>query len=101
VVVASGAQARGRAPLARLVPAASIGCPPEIMGIGPAPAIRALLERMGLALEDIALVEINAAFGAQLMACARVLGLDEARLNVNGGARYGIALLLENPQGHA
>ena len=56
------------------------------MGIGPVPAIRALLDRVGLALGDIALVEINEAFGAQVMACARALDLDEARLNVNGGA---------------
>ncbi|HEV7456983.1 MAG TPA: thiolase family protein [Roseococcus sp.] len=137
-VIASGAEVKGRAPLARLVAATAIGCPPEIMGIGPVPAIRALLERTGLALDDIALVEINEAFGAQVMACARELELDEARLNVNGGAiaighplaatgvrlcvtvarelrrrgaRYGvasacigggqgIALLLENPDGH-
>jgi len=86
VVLASGAQAKGRAPLARLVAACAVGCPPEIMGIGPVPAIRALLDRVGLVLDDIALVEINEAFGAQVMACARELGLDEARLNVNGGA---------------
>ncbi|WP_270935753.1 thiolase family protein [Falsiroseomonas oryzae] len=86
VVLASGAQAKGRRPLARLVAACAVGCPPEIMGIGPVPAIRALLERTGLALQDIALVEINEAFGAQVMACARELDLDEARLNVNGGA---------------
>jgi acetyl-CoA C-acetyltransferase len=86
VVVASGAQAKGRAPIARLVAGCAVGCPPEIMGIGPVPAIRALLDRAGLALHDIALVEINEAFGAQVMACARELDLDEARLNVNGGA---------------
>jgi acetyl-CoA C-acetyltransferase len=85
-VVASGSAARGRAPLARLVAGMAVGCPPEIMGIGPVPAIRALLERTGLRLDDIALVEINEAFGAQVMACARELGLDEARLNVHGGA---------------
>lgn len=86
VVVASGAQAKGRAPLARLVAGCAVGCPPEIMGIGPVPAIRALLDRAGLALDEVALVEINEAFGAQVMACARELDLDEARLNVNGGA---------------
>ena len=85
-IIASGAQAKGRAPLARLVAAVAIGCPPEIMGIGPVPAIRALLDRAGLSLGDVALVEINEAFGAQVMACARELDLDEARLNVNGGA---------------
>lgn len=86
VVVASGAQAKGRAPLARLVAGCAVGCPPESMGIGPVPAIRALLDCAGLALDEVALVEINEAFGAQVMACARELDLDEARLNVNGGA---------------
>ncbi len=86
VVIASGAMAKGRASLARLVAGCAVGCPPEIMGIGPVPAIRALLTRCGLSLRDIALVEINEAFGAQVMACARALDLDQARLNVNGGA---------------
>ncbi|PWS34106.1 acetyl-CoA C-acyltransferase [Falsiroseomonas bella] len=85
-IIASRAGANGRKPLARLLAGCAVGCPPEIMGIGPVPAIRALLERTGLALHDIALVEINEAFGAQVMACARALDLDEARLNVNGGA---------------
>ncbi len=85
-IIASGAMAKGRAPLARLHAACAVGCPPEIMGIGPVPAIRALLARTGLSLHDIALVEINEAFGAQVMACARELDLDEDRLNVNGGA---------------
>ena len=86
VVVGSGAQAKARGGLARLVAACAVGCAPEVMGIGPVPAIRALLDRVGLALDAIGLVEINEAFGAQVMACARELGLDEARLNVNGGA---------------
>jgi acetyl-CoA C-acetyltransferase len=60
--------------------------PPEIMGIGPAPAIRLLLERTGLALADIGRIEINEAQGAQTLAVARELGLDLERLNVNGGA---------------
>jgi acetyl-CoA C-acetyltransferase len=87
-LVVSGEQARAaaRPPLARLVAGAVVGCPPEIMGIGPVPAIRALLEATGLGLGDIDRVEINEAFGAQVMACARALELDEARLNVNGGA---------------
>ncbi len=79
-------RAHNRAPLARIVAGVAVGCPPEIMGIGPVPAIRALLERTGLALGDIDRIEINEAFGAQVMACARELGLDEDRLNVNGGA---------------
>jgi len=56
------------------------------MGIGPVPAIKAVLQRAGLALERIDRIEINEAFGAQVMACSRALGLDEDRLNVNGGA---------------
>jgi acetyl-CoA C-acetyltransferase len=56
------------------------------MGIGPVPAIRALLERVGLRLDAIDRIEINEAFGAQVMACARELGLDPGKLNVNGGA---------------
>jgi acetyl-CoA C-acetyltransferase len=76
----------GKAPLARILAGAAVGVSPEIMGIGPVPAIRAVLERAGLKLADIDRFEINEAFGAQVMACARELGLDEAKLNVNGGA---------------
>ena len=76
----------GKAPLARIVAGAAVGVPPEIMGIGPVPAIGAVLARAGLALADIDRFEINEAFGAQVMACARELGLDEDKLNVNGGA---------------
>jgi acetyl-CoA C-acetyltransferase len=56
------------------------------MGIGPVPAIKAVIARAGLTLEDVDRFEINEAFGAQVMACARELGIDEAKLNVNGGA---------------
>ena len=76
----------GRSPLARLVAAAAVGVPPEIMGIGPAPAIRLLLERAGLTLADIARFEINEAQGAQTLAVQRELGLDPAKLNTWGGA---------------
>jgi acetyl-CoA C-acetyltransferase len=76
----------GLKPLARLAGAAAAGVPPEIMGIGPAPAIRALLERCGLGLADIGLFEINEAQGAQIIAVERELGLDCDKLNVNGGA---------------
>jgi acetyl-CoA C-acetyltransferase len=87
IVVSGGyARDRGRRPLARLVAGVAIGCPPEIMGIGPVPAIRALLARTGRTLAEIDRIEINEAFGAQVMACARELGIDEDRLNVNGGA---------------
>ncbi len=79
-------QAWGRAPLGRVAAAAVVGVPPEIMGIGPAPAIRLLLERSGLQLNDIARFEINEAQGAQTLAVARELGIDLDRLNVKGGA---------------
>jgi acetyl-CoA C-acetyltransferase len=87
-VVTSGAYAKahGKQPLARVVAAAVVGVPPEIMGIGPAPAIRLLLERTGLKLEDIGRFEVNEAQGAQTLAVARELGMDLNRLNVNGGA---------------
>ena len=80
------AQRLGKPPLARILASAAVGVPPAIMGIGPVPAIRAVLERAGLTLADIDRLEINEAFAAQVMACARELGLDEAKLNVNGGA---------------
>jgi acetyl-CoA C-acetyltransferase len=73
-------------PLARIVAGATVGVPPDVMGIGPVPAIKAVLARSGLKLSDIDRFEINEAFGAQVMACARELGLDEGKLNVNGGA---------------
>jgi acetyl-CoA C-acetyltransferase len=87
-VVVSGAyvKARSAKPLARVVAAAVVGVPPEIMGIGPAPAIRLLLERCGLTLDQIGRFEINEAQGAQTLAVARELDLDLRKLNVNGGA---------------
>jgi acetyl-CoA C-acetyltransferase len=81
-----GARHAGTTPLARLVAGVAVGCPPEVMGIGPVPAINALLERVGLRLDAIDRIEINEAFGAQVLACARELGLDQDKLNVNGGA---------------
>jgi acetyl-CoA C-acetyltransferase len=76
----------GKPALARIVAGATVGVPPDVMGIGPVPAIKAVLARAGLRLFDIDRFEINEAFGAQVMACARELGLDEGKLNVNGGA---------------
>ncbi len=73
-------------PLARIVDYEIVGVPPEIMGIGPVPAVRALLERQQLSLSDIDLIELNEAFAAQVIACDRELQLDPDRLNVNGGA---------------
>ena len=87
-VVTSGAYARERGlqAMARVAAASVVGVPPEIMGIGPAPAIGLLLERTGLQLGQIGRFEINEAQGAQTLAVAKELGLDLARLNVNGGA---------------
>jgi len=87
-VVTSGAYARERGlqAMARVAAASVVGVPPEIMGIGPAPAIALLLERTGLQLGQIGRFEINEAQGAQTLAVAKELRLDLARLNVNGGA---------------
>ncbi|HXY11589.1 MAG TPA: thiolase family protein [Terriglobales bacterium] len=73
-------------PLAKVVAGAVVGVPPEVMGIGPVPAIRAVLEASGLRLDQIDRFEINEAFAAQTLACQRELQLDPSRLNVNGGA---------------
>jgi acetyl-CoA C-acetyltransferase len=88
VLIGSGAyvKEKGLKPLARVVAAAAVGVPAHIMGIGPVSAIRAVLQATGLALEDIDRIEINEAFGAQVLACVKELGIDESRLNVNGGA---------------
>jgi acetyl-CoA C-acetyltransferase len=72
--------------LARVVAGAVVGVRPEIMGIAPVPAIQALLDSAGLSLRQIDRFEINEAFGAQVLACQRELGLDRGKLNVNGGA---------------
>ncbi|KAG6461621.1 hypothetical protein O3G_MSEX012741 [Manduca sexta] len=73
-------------PLARLVGWSFVGVDPSIMGIGPVPAIQNLLSVTGIKLNDIDLIEINEAFAAQTLACVKELGLDQAKLNVNGGA---------------
>jgi acetyl-CoA C-acetyltransferase len=88
VLVASSAyaSANGHKPLARILASAAVGVPPQLMGIGPAPAIRAVLDRAGMTLDQIDRVEINEAFGAQVLACVAELGLDENKLNVNGGS---------------
>jgi len=77
---------RGVEPLARIVDYEIAGVAPEVMGIGPVPAVRTLLARQNLTLADIDLVELNEAFAAQVIACDCELGFDAARLNVNGGA---------------
>ncbi|MEX0879009.1 MAG: thiolase family protein, partial [Thermoanaerobaculia bacterium] len=76
----------GVEPLARVAAWTSAGVDPARMGIGPVPAIRRLLEKSGLQLSDIDLLELNEAFAAQVIACARDLSLDLSRVNVNGGA---------------
>jgi len=87
-LVASGEFVRehGKQPLGKVVAGAAVGVPPETMGIGPVSAIQAVLEISGLCLDQIDRIEINEAFAAQTLACERELGLDHAKLNVNGGA---------------
>ncbi len=88
LVVASEAAVRrlGLRPEARVVDWTVAGVDPAVMGIGPVPAVRALLERNRLSVADVDLLELNEAFAAQVLACARDLALDLARVNVNGGA---------------
>ena len=71
---------------ARIVDYEIKGVAPEIMGIGPVPAVRTLLARQNLKLDDVDLIELNEAFAAQVIACDRDLGIDSEKLNVNGGA---------------
>jgi len=80
------AKALGLQPLARLVTFAVAGVPPEIMGIGPVEAVPKALKQAGLTLQDIDLIELNEAFACQALAVIKALGLDEAKVNVNGGA---------------
>jgi acetyl-CoA C-acetyltransferase len=86
VLSEEGLKQFGTTPQARIVDYEICGVAPDIMGIGPVPAVRALLERQHLSLSDIDLIELNEAFAAQVIACDRELGLDAERLNVNGGA---------------
>jgi acetyl-CoA C-acetyltransferase len=79
------AKAEGRTPLARITGMSWAGVPPEIMGIGPVPATKKVLDRTGLSLADVDLIEINEAFAAQVIACERELKFDRDRLNVIGG----------------
>jgi acetyl-CoA acetyltransferase family protein len=88
LVVASAewAEAKGLEALGRLVSWAFVGVEPRVMGIGPAPAARRALEKAGLSLEEMDLVEVNEAFAAQYKAVEKELRLDPERTNVNGGA---------------
>lgn len=83
---AAAAKERGLEPLARFVAFATAGVAPERFGIGPVPAVRKVLAKAGLTLDDIDLIELNEAFAAQVLACLRELPMDPDRLNVNGGA---------------
>ncbi len=80
------AKAHGLPILARIKSVAVAGCPPDIMGIGPVPASRKALERAGLSVADLDIIELNEAFAAQSIPCIRDLGLDTAKINLDGGA---------------
>jgi len=88
LVIASEENARelGAEPLGTFVGSAVAGVDPRVMGIGPVPAVRKILQRAGIAAEDIDLVELNEAFASQSIVVLRELGLDEEKVNVNGGA---------------
>jgi acetyl-CoA acetyltransferase family protein len=88
LLVVSAAKARdlGLKPLARIVASAAAGVPPRTMGLGPVPATQKALQRAGLAVKDVGLVELNEAFAVQALACIEDLGLDPEIVNVNGGA---------------
>jgi acetyl-CoA acetyltransferase family protein len=82
----AGVKSHGLKPLARLTHWATVGVDPALMGMGPAPATRRVLQRAGLTLKDIDLIEVNEAFAAQYLSVEKDLGLDRDRVNVNGGA---------------
>jgi 3-oxoadipyl-CoA thiolase len=86
VVEAGRARAMGLRPMARIVATAVAGVDPAVMGLGPIPATRKALDRAGLRVADLDLVELNEAFASQSVACIRELGLDPAKINVDGGA---------------
>ena len=82
----AGVKAHGLQPLAKLTHWAYVGVEPSLMGMGPAPATRKVLDKAGLTLKDIDLIEVNEAFAAQYLSVEKELGLDRDRVNVNGGA---------------
>jgi acetyl-CoA acetyltransferase family protein len=88
VLLAEAAAARGAGltPMARIVSTAVAGVDPAVMGVGPVPATRKALARAGIGVEDLDLVELNEAFASQSVVCIDELGLDPAKVNVNGGA---------------
>ncbi len=86
VTTAERARASGTSPLARILAYGSSGVDPKIMGMGPVPAVRKVLARAGLAIDEIDLFELNEAFAAQSLAVMRELALDAAKVNIHGGA---------------
>ena len=83
---AEKAESLGVKPRARIVASTVAAVRPEVMGLGPIPAIQALLEQTGMSIDDIDIVEINEAFAAQIVPCREELGIDEDKLNPFGGA---------------
>ncbi len=83
---AEKAQELGITPLARVITMAVAGVRPDIMGIGPVPAMKKALQRAGLQLSDIDIIELNEAFAAQNLAVIKAMGIDEEKLNPHGGA---------------
>ncbi|MHB2025585.1 MAG: thiolase family protein [Elusimicrobiota bacterium] len=83
---ARAAKSLGISPLARWLGSAAVGVDPSYMGIGPVPAVKIVLSRLGRGIADVDLFEINEAFAAQALACQKELGIDDEKLNVNGGA---------------
>jgi len=83
---AEKAKQLGYKPLARIVASASAGVPPRVMGLGPVPATQKALQRAGLQMKDIGLIELNEAFAVQSLAVIEDLGVDPEIVNVNGGA---------------
>ena len=88
VVLMSGEKVKelGIKPMAKLISYSTAGVDPRVMGIGPIPAVRKVLRQLDMTIEDMDLVELNEAFAAQALACVNELGIDQAKLNVNGGA---------------
>jgi acetyl-CoA acetyltransferase family protein len=86
VVVTSEDNATKKKPLGRIVSWGIAGCDPDIMGIGPVPATQIALKKAGMKLDQIDLIEINEAFAGQILAVMKELGIQEEKINVNGGA---------------
>ncbi len=88
VLVASDEYAKSKNlnPIGKVLAVSTVGVDPSIMGIGPVPAIKSVLSELNMTVDDVDLFEINEAFAAQCLSCAKALEIDEEKLNVNGGA---------------